>query len=122
MGKILLYGFDVFVERSIKDIAGKAGMNARRVSPDEVDTRIMALMASDCQEQIEYGRNDDIPEMIVMAPESRQQMDAFLDELRKAQIKVPYKAVVTPTNAMWTLRQLAREIVEEHRRMTGKDA
>ena len=97
-------------------------MNACRVSPDDMDTRIMTLMASDCQEQIEYGRNDDIPEMIVMAPESRQQMDAFLDGLRKAQIKVPYKAVVTPTNAMWTLRQLAKEIMEEHRRMTGKDA
>ena len=102
-------------------IAAKAGMSVRRVSPDETDEKILILLSSDGHAKTGYGSKDDVPEMIVMAPESQREMDDFLDGLKKALIRVPCKAVVTPANAVWTIRQLGEELREEHRRMTGKE-
>ncbi|MEG0764590.1 MAG: DUF3783 domain-containing protein [Pseudoflavonifractor sp.] len=50
-------------------------------------------------------------------------MDLRLDEalaaLRKAQISVPHKAVLTPGNGGWTLTALYEALDREHRAMTN---
>ena len=46
-------------------------------------------------------------------------LDAVLAALRKKQLRIPYKAVLTAANQGWTVRQLHREIQAEHEAMNG---
>jgi hypothetical protein len=59
-------------------------------------------------------------ELFVMAGLSGGRVDAVLAALRKAGIRIPYKAVMTATNQDWDVRKLYREIRSEHEAMTGK--
>ena len=59
-------------------------------------------------------------ELFVMAGLSGGRVDAVLAALRKAGIRIPYKAVMTATNQDWNVRKLYREICSEHEAMTGK--
>lgn len=59
-------------------------------------------------------------ELFVMSGLSGGRVDAVLAALRKAGIRIPYKAVMTATNQDWDVRKLYREIRSEHEAMTGK--
>jgi len=41
-------------------------------------------------------------------------MEQFLDILKKEQVTIPYKAMLTPTNLTWQCDALVRELVKEH--------
>ena len=58
-------------------------------------------------------------ELFVMAGLSGGRVDAVLAALRKAGIRIPYKAVMTAANQGWDVRKLYREIRSEHEAMTG---
>ncbi|MBE6818512.1 MAG: DUF3783 domain-containing protein [Ruminococcaceae bacterium] len=52
--------------------------------------------------------------MLIMCGFSRAQMEQFLDILKKEQVTIPYKAMLTPTNLTWQCDALVRELVKEH--------
>ena len=56
-------------------------------------------------------------EMIYLADLPGDLLDAFLMELRKTDLRVPLKAVATPTNASWKPLSLKLELMEEHAAM-----
>ncbi len=56
-------------------------------------------------------------EMFYLADLPGDLLDAFLMELRKAELRVPLKAVATPTNASWKPLSLKLELMEEHAAM-----
>lgn len=56
-------------------------------------------------------------EMFYLADLPGDLLDAFLMELRKADLRVPLKAVATPTNASWKPMSLKLELMEEHAAM-----
>ncbi|MBO4382886.1 MAG: DUF3783 domain-containing protein [Clostridia bacterium] len=56
-------------------------------------------------------------EMIYLADLPGDLLDAFLMELRKTDLRVPLKAVATPTNASWKPMSLKLELMEEHAAM-----
>ena len=58
-------------------------------------------------------------ELLVFAGFSGGTLDAVLAALRKKQLRIPYKAVLTAANQGWTVRQLHREIQAEHEAMNG---
>ncbi|MBQ6380062.1 MAG: DUF3783 domain-containing protein [Clostridia bacterium] len=55
--------------------------------------------------------------MLMMCGFSRPQMEQFLDILRKEQVMIPYKAMLTPTNLMWQCDALLKELKAEHEQM-----
>lgn len=58
--------------------------------------------------------------MLVMCGFSGDGIDIVLGALRQAGVgAVPIKAVITPTNALWSGKRLFDELCEEHRAMSG---
>lgn len=51
--------------------------------------------------------------MIVFANLTEKHMDKILFELRTRQIKIDYKAVMTPTNRLWDVNRLYFEMKKE---------
>lgn len=61
-----------------------------------------------------------LPELIVFAGLPDQILDRFLAAYKTAGIApVPLKAVVTPYNIGWTLKDLATELKKEHHEMSS---
>ncbi len=52
-------------------------------------------------------------EMIVMHNFTESRLNQFLGELRKAGIRIPLKAIVTPHNSNWTSYELHAELAQE---------
>lgn len=56
-------------------------------------------------------------ELLYLADLSNDGLDAFLSELQKRALRVPLKAVATPTNGSWKPMALRSELMEEHAAM-----
>ena len=56
---------------------------------------------------------------LVFSAVSGKKLDAFLSELKKSGISIPYKAVVTATNQSWTLKKLVSELIKEREQLGG---
>ena len=62
-----------------------------------------------------------LPDLILFCGISSLQLDGFLAAYRKAGIEqTPLKAMVTPANRSWTLRQLVEELQKESRAFGNK--
>ncbi|MEG1857851.1 MAG: DUF3783 domain-containing protein, partial [Pseudoflavonifractor sp.] len=53
--------------------------------------------------------------MLVLSGLMDLRLDEALAALRRANLTIPHKAVLTPTNAGWTLAALYEELDKEHR-------
>ncbi|MDO4672811.1 MAG: DUF3783 domain-containing protein [Porphyromonadaceae bacterium] len=56
-------------------------------------------------------------EMMVFAGLSSQKLNEMLKALRKAGVRVDYKAILTDTNCTWTVPELYKELASEHESM-----
>ena len=56
-------------------------------------------------------------EMMIFAGLSNQRLDELLKAMRKAGVRVDYKAILTETNCTWTVPELYKELVSEHESM-----
>ena len=57
--------------------------------------------------------------MMIFAGLSEMTLDRVLTGLRAQQIRIPYKAILTPTNQHWTPEECFIEIKKEHEQMHG---
>lgn len=57
-------------------------------------------------------------EMLVFCGLTERKLDRALQALRRKNIKIPYKAILTDSNKAWSGLQLYKELEEEHKRMT----
>ena len=58
--------------------------------------------------------------MIIMSSFDKNNMERFLDSIKKDGVKIPYKAVITPTNLFWHCEDLIKELVKEHEQIRRK--
>ena len=59
-------------------------------------------------------------ELLVFCGFSDERLDELLANLKKAGVpKIPLKAILTKTNAEWTIYQLYEQIRQEHAQMNG---
>lgn len=64
-----------------------------------------------------YEGTDLEQEMLVFAGLSNQKLDEVLKAMRKAGVRVNYKAILTETNCRWTVPELYHELAAEHEMM-----
>ena len=57
--------------------------------------------------------------MMIFTGLSEMTLDRVLAGLRAQQIRIPYKAILTPTNQHWTPEECFIEIKKEHEQMHG---
>lgn len=123
MALVLLYGLAGKEKlNKIRFLLFKLGIDAREVSPAELDAPLGALAglpgscldAAQAEGTSEAPADDPIGEMLVMCGLSSVQFHALLDGLRQERVPVALKAVLTETNAAWSSRRLHRELLAEH--------
>ena len=59
-------------------------------------------------------------ECLIFSGFDRRSLSETVDALRRADIRVTLKAMLTPSNSGWTLRSLLTELAREHEYMTSR--
>lgn len=59
-------------------------------------------------------------EILLFSGLNGNEMSKFLDLMRKNNIKIPLKAMLTPNNKSWTISALAEELAREHELMNNR--
>lgn len=101
---------------SLKKLCALRGLRLRPVEPGETGRALESLAFG---KQSPAGPAAPIPEpLLVLCSFSSAQLDSLLATLRKAGVPQScLKAVLTPTNAGWTFRQLYDELCLEREQM-----
>ena len=130
--------------RTLKGILVRMGIRIRNISPQQVNqtvgmlagvpgfeektdatadtleankTNADALSGADpAADTVKASSSQSIPEE-VLHQFSEQRLDALLLALRKANVRIALKAIVTEQNCGWTFYQLYEEIRQEHEKM-----
>ena len=89
----------------------RLGLKLTAVPPERQGLTVEALVNGDTVE----GAADDsfAEEMLVLCGVGAGAMNLLLAELRRRHVPIALKAVMTPTNAAWTMQQLHAELCRE---------
>ena len=89
----------------------RLGLKLTAVPPERQGLTVEALVNGDTAE----GAADDsfAEEMLVLCGVGAGAMNLLLAELRRRHVPIVLKAVMTPTNAAWTMQQLHAELCRE---------
>ena len=116
---LLCYRIEEDICIELKKLAKPFGVSLRRVPPSAYELPIGAVVAG--MEGKSSPLVPDLPEgMLVFANFPEVMLDAFLGGMKKRQIRVPLKAVITKHNAAWTAHTLYRELLAEREAIQKK--
>lgn len=108
----------------LRGVAVQMGIKIKNLTPERCIQRIGYLVRMEGIEKREVSANfqkyapamDE--EMLVLAGFTEERLDELLANLKKAGVpKINLKAIVTETNAQWTVYQLYEQLREEHAQM-----
>lgn len=120
---VLLYNFTADRDRlsKVRMALLPLGVRIRTVEKEEYGLPVGVLAGvKDIQAAVVEEPGDFEDEMAVMAGFTSGKVDAFIQALRKKGVgRIPYKAILTPTNQFWDSVTLYRELKKEHEAMTG---
>lgn len=125
---VLLYNFnssfDEKTRNKIKFLCIKAGVQIRIVEENQYDMPLGLLAFGKKEDQAKYLRKEAgktfTDPMLVFAGFSGNQIDTFLDGMRREKIPpISLKAMLTEHNAVWDSVTLHDEIEKEHRQLTS---
>lgn len=117
MEKILLFGLADTELYKIKQIASRIKLSCEQIAPARYGLTLGEIASG----SVSAVPSDPIPappsipagSLLVMCGLSDKRMDKLLFELRRADVKLDYKAVLTQTNSTWTLPRLMLEMQKE---------
>lgn len=104
----------------LKGVLVRMGIRIRNITSQQAGQRIGYLVGLDGYEQTDV--DDQLPgideEILIMHGFTDVRIDELLKNFRKAGVPgIDLKAIVTQSNAPWTLYQLYEELKKEHQRM-----
>lgn len=105
-------------EEKISDIIRRKGIDVRRVDRAMYDQKVAAMCGLDefFDETAIYEGPEFDREMMIFAQLKEGKLDEILAEMKNRGIaKVDLKAIATPYNITWTIRQLYSELTKEHK-------
>lgn len=115
---LLTYNLDSITAAALKRACAPLQIRCRAVEPREYGLPVGALagipVSAPQADALAQGFAD---AMLVICFMLSDQLDALLAALRQAGIRVPLKAVLTPTNVAWSSAQLRDELAREHEAM-----
>ncbi len=108
----------------LRGVMVQMGVKVKNLTPERCIQRIGYLVGADGVEKRKVSENFQKyapamnEEMLVISGFSEERLEELLDKLKKAGVpKINLKAVVTETNAGWTVYQLYEQLREEHAQM-----
>ena len=111
MEKILLLHGEEETERKVRNIASRLKINMTSVSNPDPDSLLEDLAQGRAVPQ----NTSTVPEasLLLFCGLREKRLDKLLFELRREEVAVDYKAVLTSTNRTWTLQHLYLELERE---------
>lgn len=108
--------------RTLKGILVRMGIRIRNISPQQVNQTVGMLAGvpefEEKADAVKASPSQSIPEEVLILHQfSEQRLDALLLALRKTNVRIALKAIVTEQNCGWTFYQLYEEIQQEHEKM-----
>ena len=94
----------------LEGMAPAFGMKLLPVSPADAGKTVAQLLG-----EVETKA----PRTLVLANFKDKDVDTLLDLMKQAQVNIPLKAVVTPTNRSWVFGDLLAHLQEEHTAFTA---
>jgi hypothetical protein len=117
MEKILLFQSDQ--QQQIAQIASRMNIRLVVVTPKQYAQTLEEME----KEQPPKDGAEKMPlpgSLLLFCGFSEKRLDKMLFELRSAKITTTHKAVLTPTNAKWTVQRLWMELERERMSMEGR--
>lgn len=100
--------------RKIAQIASRLKLALDVVEPTYYDRTLGDLVGGKYKEDIPQPRADASTEsLLLLCGLSDKRTDKLLFELRREEVCVDYKAILTPTNKKWNVSQLMQEMRRE---------
>ena len=123
MARVLLYNLrEENRRKKVKALLFQLAIPSREVQLAEQDHPLGYLLG--LPDYAPAGAGEEAPfseEMLVMHALSPRQFNGLLDGMKRAGIRLPLKAVVTPQNIAWSSRRLRQELRAEHEAMTARE-
>lgn len=118
MEKIILYNVELETEEFIKKCAANMRIKTVVAAPDSyMETLESIASRNGAAKESVSGAEVAAPQsggsLMLMCGLSDKHMDRLLAKLRQSAVRLDYKAVLTPTNAKWTLKRLMLEMERE---------
>ena len=110
---VLLCNFTQDRRTKLNMICMRHKIRIRHVQPEEYGQTLAALCGLAPMQDGATSEATFADEVLLMANFTPALANSLLAAMRQARISVPLKAVLTPTNAAWTLPHLRDELAEE---------
>lgn len=93
----------------------------KTIKPEQYCQTLGALAGIETElEDAQYNGSELDAPMLIFAGIPDNKLNQMLQSLRKKGVQLPYKAILTPTNASWTPTACFEEIKKEHEIMHAK--
>ncbi len=114
MEKLLLIGMNDDEYRKIAQVANRLKITVDVINPEYYNKTLGELAGGKYKETASQVPMDVSTEsLIVICGLTDKRLDKLLFELRRAEVNVDYKAILTQTNKDWNVSQLMQEMRRE---------
>ncbi len=115
---IAAYGLDGSKLTVLASLCEREGIALRGVGAHECDCTVGFLCGLGSFSPASPEPEPPEAECLIFSGFDRRSLSETVDKLSQEGVKVPLKAVCTPSNQSWTLRALLGELAREHEYMT----
>lgn len=114
MEKILVLGMNDNEYRKIAQVANRLKITVDVINPEYYDKTLGELVGGKYKGTVAQAPTDVSTEsLIVICGLTDKRLDKLLFELRRAEVNVDYKAILTQTNKDWNVSDLMQEMRRE---------
>lgn len=114
MEKLLLFGITDTTFHQIKSIASRMKISCIQTSSDFYSYTLEQILNNNAPNTFMASSDKIVSEsLLVICGLSDKRVDKLLFELRRSNVTIDYKALLTPTNRNWTVSQLLLEMHRE---------
>ena len=119
--KLLLCGFSQRVQPKFSELLQLLGLSDIPrvwILEDQAGISVGDLMQ--LEDNSGWGVSSELPRAIIMAGITQNELHRLMVGCRKAEMKPPLWATLTPTSETWTIEDLLKELAAERRAMQNK--
>ena len=113
MEKLLVFGVTDIEYSKIKQIASRMKLRCEHFSSSCYSCTLEQLLSLNEANVAAASTAMHSESLLVMCDLSDKRVDKLLFELRRSDVALDYKAILTPTNRKWTVSQLLLEMRRE---------
>lgn len=113
MEKIISISLEKQQSKNVENIANRLKMTYVGLGEISGELLLSELLTQGAQPGVDIGMDSPHESLLLINGLSDKRLDKLLFELRRAEVAVDYKAVLTMSNSSWTLDRLFSELRKE---------